>query len=167
MTDIIVIAHNIRSTHNIGAILRSADCFGVSEVIMSGYSPYPQIENDSRLPHIAQKLTGQIHKTALGAELTVPVSYSEHVPIEMLQSRGYSLIALEQSASSIELPVYSPPKKVALILGEERFGITSDILETCESIVEIPQMGSKESLNVSVATGICLYHLRQKEYTKT
>lgn len=165
MSSIIVIAHNIRSTHNIGSIFRSADCFGVSEVILSGYSPYPSIDGDKRLPHIIEKLTHQIHKTALGAEATVPYSYSEFPPLDEVLKRGYTLIALEQSESSIPLVTYAPADKVALIIGEERFGITPDILERCDTILEIPQYGTKESLNVSVATGICLYQLSQTSYT--
>ncbi|MEO5690853.1 MAG: TrmH family RNA methyltransferase [Candidatus Saccharimonadales bacterium] len=165
MSGIIVIAHNIRSAHNIGSIFRSADCFGVSELILCGYSPYPAIDDDSRLPHIVDKLTQQIHKTALGTENTVPYSYSEAPPLDELKKRGYSLVALEQSTASTLLATYNPPEMVALIIGEERFGITQDILDRCDTILEIPQYGTKESLNVSVATGICLYHLSQTSYT--
>ncbi len=165
MRSIIVIAHNIRSAHNIGSIFRSSDCFGVSEIILSGYSPYPAVDNDTRLPHIVHKLTDQIHKTALGAEKTVPYSYSKEIPLDALANRGYSLVALEQSLNSTVLSSYTPSDKIALILGEERYGITKDILERCETTLEIPQQGDKESLNVSVAAGICLYHLSQTSYT--
>ena len=72
MPEIVVIAHNIRSTHNVGAIFRTSEGFGVSKIILSGYTPYPALANDPRLPHIARKLTSQIHKTALGAEEIVP-----------------------------------------------------------------------------------------------
>ncbi len=68
MPEIIVIAHNIRSTHNVGAIFRTAEGFGIAKIILSGYTPYPTLPSDTRLPHISSKLTGQIHKTALGAE---------------------------------------------------------------------------------------------------
>ncbi len=165
MRSIIIVAHNIRSTHNIGSIFRSADCFGASEIILSGYSPHPAVDNDTRLPHIVHKLTEQIHKTALGAEQTIPYSYTEQIPFDDLTKRGYTLVALEQSERSILLSTYSPPEKIALIIGEERYGITQEILEKCETILEIPQHGIKESLNVSVATGICLYHMSQTSYT--
>ena len=72
MPELIVIAHNIRSTHNVGAIFRTSEGFGVTKIILSGYSPYPTLDHDSRLPHISRKLTDQIHKTALGAEVIVP-----------------------------------------------------------------------------------------------
>ncbi len=165
MRSIIVVAHNIRSAHNIGSIFRSADCFGIAEIILSGYSPYPAVDNDTRLPHIVHKVSDLIHKTALGAEKTVPYSYSEQIPLSVLTDRGYSLVALEQSTDSTLLSSYRPPEKIALIIGEERFGITPDILKQCQTILEIPQVGLKESLNVSVATGICLYQLSQTSYT--
>lgn len=159
MPEIIVIAHNIRSTHNIGAIFRSSEGLGVKKIIISGYSPYPRIDNDHRLPHIADKLTAQIHKTSLGAEAIVPFSYTEHPPIAELRDQGYRIIALEQHATSISLRNYDTPQKVALLLGEEVNGITADLLALCDDIVEIPMVGKKESFNVSVATGIALYGL--------
>src|ERR1044072_5363322 len=103
MAEIIVIAHNIRSTHNVGAIFRTCEGFGVSRLILSGYTPYPTIENDSRLPHIRDKLTAQIHKTALDAETLVPFEYQETPNIEALKSRGYTIIGLEQDMRSIQL----------------------------------------------------------------
>lgn len=162
MRDIILIAHNIRSTHNVGSIFRSAECFGVSKLILSGYSPYPTIPQDTRLPHISQKLTEQIHKTALGTELAVPFEYHEQPPLEALSLEGYTIVALEQDRSSILISEYEPGQKTALLLGEERRGITTDLLKKVEAILEIPMLGEKESLNVSVATGIALYQLRQK-----
>lgn len=160
MPEIIVIAHNIRSTHNIGAIFRTADGFGVKKIILSGYSPYPTLPSgDTRLPHISDKLTKQIHKTALGAETSVPFEYWSDVNLQQLQNDGYRLIALEQSANSILLSEYKSPEKVALLLGEEVEGITEELLNQCDDIIEIPMKGSKESFNVSVAAGIALYSL--------
>jgi tRNA G18 (ribose-2'-O)-methylase SpoU len=159
MPEIIVIAHNIRSTHNVGAIFRTAEGFGVKKIILSGYTPYPLLEKDSRLPHIATKLTLQIHKTALGAENIVPFAYEEHVNLESLRSAGYRLVGLEQDNRSISLSSYTPPEKIALILGEEVHGIPAELLAECEDIIEIPMVGQKESFNVSVAAGIALYKL--------
>lgn len=159
MPDIIVIAHNIRSTHNVGAIFRTAEGFGVSKIILSGYTPYPKIDNDSRLPHIGEKLTKQISKTALGAESIVPFEYIEQPPLETLSSQGYTIVGLEQAPNSIPMAQYAPPQKVALLLGEEVEGITPELLKNCEAIIEIPMVGKKESFNVSVATGIALYAL--------
>ncbi len=159
MPEIIVIAHNIRSTHNIGAIFRTAEGFGVNKIILSGYTPYPKISNDSRLPHIAEKLHNQIHKTALDAEVIVPFEYQETLDLELFKNLGYRLVALEKEAKSIPLNEYSTPKKIALLIGEEVHGIEPALLSECEDILEIPMKGKKESFNVSVATGIALYQL--------
>lgn len=159
MPEIIVIAHNIRSTHNVGAIFRTAEGFGIKKIILSGYTPYPKTLKDTRLPHIAEKLTSQIHKTALGAEEIVDFEYVESPPLSELKDAGYRIIALEQAEKSITLPNYHAPQKVALLLGEEVHGIEPELLALCEDIIEIPMVGKKESFNVSVATGIALYHL--------
>lgn len=159
MSEIIVIAHNIRSTHNVGAIFRTSEGFGVSRIILSGYTPYPQLPHDPRLPHIAEKLTTQIHKTALGAEAMVPFTYQEIPNIDQLRTDGYRIIGLEQDNTSIALPDYRPPQKIVLLLGEEVEGISSDLRQVCDDLIEIPMHGKKESFNVSVATGIALYAL--------
>jgi len=157
----IVIAHNIRSAHNVGAILRSCDGFGVNAFYASGYTPYPTVQNDTRLPHIREKLTRNIAKTALGAEKTIPVTYASNVAelLSSLKSKGYRIAALEQSDRSILLPHYQRPEKLALLLGEEVHGITPELLRRCDDVLEIPMVGKKESFNVSVATGIALYAL--------
>lgn len=159
MPEIIVIAHNIRSTHNVGAIFRSSEGFGVSRIILSGYTPYPVIDNDARLPHISRKLTDQIHKTALGAEQIVPFDYQEVPDIATLRASGYTIVGLEQDERSVILPAYAPPARIALLLGEEVKGITDDMRDLCDDLIEIPMVGKKESFNVSVATGIALYAL--------
>lgn len=160
MPEIIVIAHNIRSAHNVGAIFRTCDGFGVQKIILSGYTPYPQISNDTRLPHIAEKLHNQIHKTALGAETTVPFVYESTPTIEALKEHGFTVIGLEQTNTSVPLPEYYAPEKVALLLGEEVNGISAELQNLCDAFVEIPMSGKKESFNVSVAAGIALYQLR-------
>jgi len=159
MREIIVIAHNIRSTHNVGAIFRTCEGFGVQKLILSGYTPFPRIDDDSRLPHIAEKLTNQIHKTALGAELMVSFEYQENPDLGTLQDRGYHIVGLEQDERSVNLSTYQPPSKIALLLGEEVHGIPSELRTRCEDMIEIPMKGQKESFNVSVATGIALYAL--------
>jgi 23S rRNA (guanosine2251-2'-O)-methyltransferase len=159
MPEIIIIAHNIRSTHNVGAIFRTAEGFGVTKIILSGYTPYPRIEHDTRLPHISEKLTSQIHKTALGAEALVPFEHFELPPLVPLKNDGYRIVGLEQAKRSISLEKYTAPKKIALLIGEEVHGIEAALLDHCEDIIEIPMVGKKESFNVSVATGIALYAL--------
>lgn len=159
MPEILVILHNIRSTHNVGSVFRTAEGFGVSKIILSGYTPYPTVANDSRLPHIREKLTTQIHKTALGAEAMVPFEYMEQLDLPALKHTGYRIIGLEQSPKSIILKDYHPPQKVALLLGEEVNGIPSNLLAQCDDIIEIPMKGKKESFNVSVAAAIAIYEL--------
>lgn len=161
MPEIIVIAHNIRSTHNVGSIFRTSEGFGVRKIILSGYTPYPRIENDTRLPHIAEKLHKQIHKTALDAESLVPFEYVETLDVNLLKKEGYTFIALEQAERSIDMKTYRSPDKVALLLGEEVHGIEAQYLEQCDDVLEIPMTGKKESFNVSVAAGIALYQLTQ------
>lgn len=159
MAEIVVIAHNIRSTHNVGSIFRTCDGFGVKRLILGGYTPFPETTNDPRLPHERKKIAKDIHKTALGAELTVPFEVYPFPPIAKLKEQGYKIVALEQDKNSKPLPSYVTPPKIALIIGEEVNGIPKDLLIDCDEIVEIPMTGQKESFNVSVATGVALYHL--------
>lgn len=159
MPEIILIAHNIRSTHNIGAIFRTAEGFGITKIIISGYSPYPTLPNDPRIPHEATKLHKQIHKTALGAEELVPFEYHSEPPLIELKAEGYTLVGLEQSHRSIMLDAYTVPSKIALLLGEEVEGIADELLAQCDAVIEIPMQGKKESFNVSVAAGIAMYAL--------
>ncbi len=162
MTKIILILHNLRSGHNVGAILRSADAFGVTKVFCTGHTPYPRIENDTRLPHLQQRNTSEIHKTALGAELTVAISHSTDIApvISGLKEDGYKIMALEQAADSRSITDTSFGSEVALIVGNEPEGIDLGTLMLCDAITEITQVGSKESLNVAVAAGIALFQIR-------
>ena len=162
-SEIIVIAHNIRSTHNVGSIFRTCEGFGVSKIILSGYTPVPLAdENDpvqGRLPHEAEKITKQIHKTALGAEQLVPFERRETLDLAAPDLAEFRIVALEQAMNSVSLQDYARPQKIALLLGEEVNGIEPALLAQCDDIIEIPMQGKKESFNVSVATGIALYAL--------
>ena len=162
MTDIILIVHDIRSCHNVGSLLRTAEGFGVHKVYLTGYTPYPSLPNDTRLPHIHQKLSQQISKTALGAESLV--AWEPHADItrlmSALQNEGYTLAALEQSPDSIPLPTYNPPQKIALLLGREVEGIDSVLLQQTDLRLEIPMFGQKESFNVVNAAAVALYQLQ-------
>lgn len=131
----------------------------MKKIILSGYTPYPLVKNDTRLPHISGKITSQIHKTALGAETLVPFSHHETLDLAAPDLMGYRIVALEQHERSVNLRDYQAPDKVALLLGEEVHGITPELLVTCDDIIEIPMSGQKESFNVSVATGVALYAL--------
>jgi 23S rRNA (guanosine2251-2'-O)-methyltransferase len=162
MTEITIIAHDIRSTHNVGALLRTADGIGVQKVYFTGYTPYPKLQNDARLPHIAEKLTRQIHKTALGAEKSVAWEFTEDIKklIAELKENNYQIVALEQHQKSISLVDYRPVQKIAILLGREVDGIDSDLLALCDCIVQIPMYGAKESFNVVQAAAMVLYHCR-------
>ncbi len=157
MKQLTVILYNIRSTYNVGAILRTCDCLGVDEVIFTGYTPF----FDKGLPHEQEKLRRQIHKTALGAEETLKWRRANiDDAITQLKDADYQIIALEQGENSLNL-ADSPELdgKLALILGEEVHGIPMELLQKCDQLLEIPMLGQKESFNVSVATGIALWEI--------
>lgn len=158
MPEITLLLHNIRSTHNVGSIFRSADGFGVSHIVTTGYTPYPVIPQDSRLPHLRDKIAKQIDKTALGATASVPFEHHDNLST-WLSGNTLPLVALEQNPASIQLNDFDPPARFVLVLGEEVAGIPKELLERCAHIVEIPMRGEKESFNVSVAAGIALYGL--------
>jgi 23S rRNA (guanosine2251-2'-O)-methyltransferase len=157
----ILILDDIRSTHNVGSILRTADGFGVSEVFFCGYTPYPTIPNDPRLPHEREKSTRAIHKTALDAEKTMPITVftTTAEAINEARRRGYTVAALEQATDSTPLWSFNSADKLAIILGNEVTGIANDTLEMSDITLEIPMFGKKESFNVSVSAAICLYEL--------
>jgi 23S rRNA (guanosine2251-2'-O)-methyltransferase len=159
---IIIIAHDLRSAHNVGSLLRTADGLGAEEVILSGYTPYPLQADDNRLPHLAQKIHHQIAKTALGAEQSQQWRHAEDIKevLSQLRADGFSVMALEQSTGSVSLPTYQPPSKVALLLGSEVEGIEPKVLALCDGCLEIPMLGQKESFNVVQAAAMALYHCR-------
>jgi len=158
MSKLIVIAHNLRSAHNVGSLFRTADGLGAAEVILTGYTPYPAMQNDSRLPHLAAKIDRQIQKTALHA--MVPWRHSENLTpvLTQLRAHGYTIAALEQSPTSIQLPDFKPPTKLAILLGREVEGVEPEVLAACDLHLEIPMFGSKESFNVVQAAAMAIYH---------
>lgn len=160
-----VLLHNIRSAHNVGALFRTADAMGAVHVYCSGYTPHPLQAKDSRLPHVAKKAHTMIAKTALGAEDSVASSYHPDAMqlIQALHADGHHLLAVEQDRRSVPLEsfVVEPKKRrIVLVLGNEVDGIEPDVLERMDEILEIPMLGSKESLNVSAAGAIALHWLR-------
>lgn len=162
MPNIVLIAHNLRSCHNVGSLLRTSEGLGVEAVWFTGYTPYPAISNDTRMPHEANKLTKQIHKTALGAEDYQPWFHRDNILslIKELKSYGYTVAALEQSKSSKPLQEYESPKHIALIVGREVEGIEPEVLKACDISLEIPMKGKKESFNVASAAAMALFHLK-------
>ncbi len=162
MTKIVLILNNIRSCHNVGSLLRTADGLGIEKVFLCGYTPHPAFKGDTRLPHLVKKLTKQISKTALGAEEKIAWEYTENINevLTKLEEQGYSLACLEQTKQAAPLNLYRPTNKVALILGNELLGIDSDLLIRIKNHLFIPMFGSKESFNVVQAAAMALYHLR-------
>ncbi len=163
--DVLLVLHDIRSAHNVGSMFRTADGAGVAQIILSGYSPCPHALRASvaggPVPLYLSQTQKAIAKTALGAESTVPWKKVSSLPRLMtrLKQEGYTLVALEQAPGSIDYRAYRSTGKVALIVGNEVEGVESKILKRCDTVLEIPMRGKKNSLNVSVATGIALYEI--------
>ena len=158
--ELIIIAHNIRSCHNIGSLLRTAEGLGITRVYLTGYTPYPEMPNDSRLPHLSKKITSQIHKTALGAENSVNWAHYDEAGtvIEKLRADGFIIAGLEQAPSSKSLNDFKPPEKLAVVLRSEATGMDADLLDLTDFCIEIPMKGSKESFNVVEAATMLMYH---------
>lgn len=144
---VIAVLDNVRSLHNVGSVFRTADAFCLEAVYLCGITATP--------PH------NEIHKTALGAEDTVEWKYFEDTPdaVRELRERGYVIIAAEQVDKSIMLTSFSPEadKGYALIFGNEVKGVQQQVIDLCDYCIEIPQFGTKHSLNVSVSAGIVLW----------
>ncbi len=149
----ILIIHDIRSVHNVGSLFRTADSVGISRIIISGYSPTP-LDRFGRV-------RSDMAKSALGAELSVPWEYSENIfeTLHELKKNNYTVIGLEQNSQSVDYKKIQKTQNMVFIIGTETTGMESKLLEQCDIIAEIPMHGEKESLNVSVATGILLYRV--------
>lgn len=157
---LILVAHNIRSAHNVGALMRTAEGLGVTKLYLTGYTPYPLAQNDTRLPHISQKMSKQINKTALGAEDSLDWEHKEDVDalLDELKSDGYALAALEQTNKSVSLSRYRAANRLALLLGSEVSGVDENLLSKMDTHLEIPMKGKKESFNVVEAAAIAMHH---------
>lgn len=142
-----VIAHNIRSLHNVGAIFRTCDAFGVNKLYLTGYTGAPPRE--------------EIKKVSLGAEKTVVWEKIKNINylLNKLKKEKINIVALEQNKKSIPIKKFKPRFPIALIIGNEVRGISERLLRKADKIVHITMLGKKESLNVSVACGIALYAL--------
>lgn len=145
---LVVVLDNIRSLHNVGSVFRTCDAFRLEKIFLCGVTCIP--------PH------PEIHKTALGAEFSMEWSYTEDTlqTIETLQKNGYTVFAVEQAHGSklLNNVQLQSTKKYALVFGNEVKGVQQIVLDRCDDCVEIPQFGTKHSLNVSVAAGIVIWH---------
>jgi tRNA G18 (ribose-2'-O)-methylase SpoU len=147
----IVLLHNIRSAHNVGSIFRTADGAGVGEIILSGYTPCP-VDRFGR----PQK---DIAKTALGAEHTIPWRYvkTPMSAIRRLKADGAHVVGVEQHERSIDYRSFKRAGTTLYLFGNEVRGLSPALCASCDTLIEIPMHGSKESLNVSVAAGVALF----------
>jgi 23S rRNA (guanosine2251-2'-O)-methyltransferase len=147
-----IILEDIRSAYNVGAIFRTADASGVAKVFLVGYTPAPIDRFGRPQPEIL--------KTSLGASATMEweqVATTKEI-IERLQADGVTVAAVELAQGSVSLKDFKEPEQVAYIVGNEVDGVSKETLELADVIVELPMLGQKESLNVSVTAGIVLYH---------
>ena len=149
---IVVVLDHVRSLYNVGSVFRSSDAFRIEGVVLCGITAQP--------PH------PEIHKTALGAEESVDWRYFSQTEdaVEWLQEKGYVVLAIEQCEGSTMLQDFhvEAGKKYAIVLGNEVKGVQQQVVDMCDGCLEIPQYGTKHSLNVSVAAGIVLWHLSKK-----
>jgi 23S rRNA (guanosine2251-2'-O)-methyltransferase len=147
-----IILEDIRSAYNVGAIFRTADAAGVAKIFLVGYTPAP-IDRFGRVQ-------GEIEKTSLGASKTVlweQMATTKEI-IERLQADGVQVVAVELAEGSVSLKDFTEPANVAYVVGNEVDGVSKEALELADVIVELPMLGQKESLNVSVTAGVVLYH---------
>jgi tRNA G18 (ribose-2'-O)-methylase SpoU len=147
-----IILEDIRSAYNVGAIFRTADASGVAKVFLVGYTPAPIDRFGRPQPEIL--------KTSLGASETIvweQVATAREI-IERLQASGVTVAAVELAEGSVSLKDFDEPEQVAYIVGNEVDGVAKETLSLADVIVELPMLGQKESLNVSVTAGIVLYH---------
>ena len=162
--ELVVVLDNIRSTYNVGAILRTAEGFGANEIVFSGYTP--RVHDNALLPHLRAKLDKEIHKTALGAEDMLKITFTDDIANKLakFKAAGYQIIGLENNIDDDRLIKMNSPElksrlsnKVVLILGEEVHGISHKLYDLIDLFLEIPMRGKKESFNVAVAAGIAMY----------
>jgi len=149
---LVIVLDNIRSRHNVGSALRTADAFLCEKIYLCGITAQP--------PH------REIHKTALGATDSVSWSYKEGTAqaIEELKAESYKIMSIEQADESVSLEQFSPQQneKLALVFGNEVKGVLESVIRQSDQVIEIPQFGSKHSLNVSVSIGVVIWDLVSK-----
>jgi tRNA G18 (ribose-2'-O)-methylase SpoU len=148
---LVVVMDNIRSMHNVGSVFRTADAFLISGICLCGFTPQP--------PH------RDIHKTALGATDSVDWLYYEHTvdAVLALKERGYKVLAIEQTEGSILLNAYvHDHSPTAFVFGNEVDGVSDEVIQVCDGVIEIPQWGMKHSLNISVAAAVVLWEFVRK-----
>ena len=149
---IVVLLDNIRSLYNTGSILRTADASGVERVVLCGITPRPDQGHKQRRA---------IAKTALGAEDSVQWEYhaDTDTALQQMASAGYQIVAVETSQDAVDLFTWTPQWPVCLVFGHEREGVSPDLDDRFDTVIRIPMLGKKRSLNVATAAGVVLYEL--------
>lgn len=148
-----VLIHDIRSTHNVGSIFRTSDAVGIGHIYISGFSPSPKDRFG--------RWRKDVIKVSLGAEKTISWEYLES-PVQLikkLKKDGFEIVGLEQSQRSIDYKKFKSKKPILFIVGSEVEGMNKKIQDLCDTIIEIPMLGEKESLNVSVAFGVAIFRI--------
>jgi 23S rRNA (guanosine2251-2'-O)-methyltransferase len=143
-----IILDNVRSLNNVGSVFRTADAFLIEEILLCGVTGSPPNK--------------EIEKTALGATSTVNWRYFKTTleAVTELKNKGYTIFAVEQAASSIPLNHFTyKEQKLALVFGNEVYGVEQDVINNCNGVIEIPQLGTKHSFNISVSAGIVLWEI--------
>lgn len=154
--EVSIILHNVRSAYNVGSIFRTADAIGARKMYLCGYTPIPTAPGGAM-----GQVPSKIAKTALGAEKSIPWEHFKQTLrlIKKLKSEGIRIVALEQTRQSVDYRNYKPKFPLVILAGHERNGLSPKILQYVDEIIQIPMYGRKESLNVSVATGIALFKI--------
>lgn len=149
----VLILHNIRSAHNVGAMFRTAEAVGISKIFLTGYTPAPLDKFN--------KPRADISKASLGAELMIPWGLYKQVGsvLKKLKKENYTLIGIEQSSASVDYKKIKTKNPIAFMMGNEVLGISPTLLKQCDIVAEIPMKGRKESLNVSVAFGVAAFRI--------
>lgn len=149
----VVILENVRSAHNVGAIFRTAESVGVVKLYLVGYTPAPIDRFGRPVP--------DLQKTALGADAMVPWKQHTYIGelIAELKAEGFAIVAVERTEDAMDYKEYEPGDRVAFVFGNEIDGVSPEALVAADAVISLPMKGRKESLNVSVATGIVLYRV--------
>ena len=157
MIQVTLVLDNLRSCHNVGSIIRTANGFGHKQFVFLGTTPFPLIAHDHRLAYQGLRQTRQIAKTALGAEKEVQGKYYKEITNFLKNQETKPLVCLEQTAKSRPLHQYKPKQDCYLVLGSETEGVSSRLLEASTNCLQVEMRGKKESFNVAVMAGLALY----------
>lgn len=147
---LVIVLDNVRSLHNVGSVFRTCDAFLIEEIVLCGLTGCPPNK--------------EIEKTALGATSTVKWQYFTTTleAVKYLRNKNFKIFGVEQAEKSISLNHFKIAEKTALVFGNEVYGVEQEIIDVCDGVIEIPQLGTKHSFNISVSVGIVLWEILRK-----